>query len=299
MSKKPNQKSQAATRIPLWSGWDAYFNSEGGASNIADVVNMMAEAVSGRYRWMRPGSNNPCNKFEAITQDSPEGVAVELIRLDPRLAAFVPPSVAQQIGDIDAAVALIRLREPDHVPDQMEEIRDAAFATVALMAHGITSTSASYTGGSDECSLDEVLMFTMDTDVDHVREKEAFDHMESALDGETTEAICSQYGIRSDFFYSNFLNDSGAGDGSGYYTNTHIVRFMPCPSMDVEEGEYYEYECELCEQPSSSCDCVWDDESGEQITRQEHEERQKARADGGDGDGEASTDTGAQVAGGQ
>jgi hypothetical protein len=281
---KKQKKSKKPSRIPHWAGWDAYFRSEEGAANIVSVVNGIAAVVNSRYSWNRRHNNLP-DPTDPISEGSrAETLAVEMISLNPDLAQFIPESVRKSVGDMDAAVALVRLRDQDNVPREDEEVRSGVFAAIALMAHGITQSRNTYTGGSDECDLSDTTMFGIAEDSEPLP-PEDIEAAESVLDRDEMDAICDQYNIGADFFFS-FCSDSGAGDGSGYWTNDFVVRLMPHFSAEVEEGDFEEYDCDRCGEAQSLCTCVYDEEEGDYITREEADEkaRLKAEADGGGGD---------------
>lgn len=281
--KKTTKKSKKPARIPFWAGWDAYFASKDGAANIAEVINGLAAQIYGRYSWQRRhnGLAEPTLPISLNDLDA-EQLAVEMIAFDPSLAQLIPPSVAKMVGDIDAAAALVRLKDQDGIPDQSKELTESVFAAVALMAHGITQSRNSYTGGSDECDLNDTIMYGIADDSNPLP-PEDIEGAESCLDRDEMEAICDQYGIKSDFFF-NFCTDSGAGDGSGSWTNEYVVRFMPEFSTYIEEGDFTEYDCYLCDNPQSSCTCVYDEETGDLITAEDAEEKkqlkEQAEADG-------------------
>jgi hypothetical protein len=281
-TKKQN-KSKNPSRIPHWAGWDAYFRSEDGTANIASAINGIASVVNGRYSWNRrhnnlPEATNPISESVDATT-----LAVEMISLNTALAQFIPESVRKAVGDMDAAVALVKLRDQDEIPSEADDVRSSVFAAIALMAHGITQSRNSYTGGSDECDLNETTMRAIADDSNPLS-PEDIENAEFCLDGDTMGAICNQYLIKSDFFF-NFCTDSGAGDGTGYWTNEYVVRLMPHFSTGVEEGEFEEYECDRCSQVQSNCTCVYDEEEGDYITKEDAEEKAKVKAEA-DGDSE-------------
>ena len=281
--KKTTKKTKKPARIPFWAGWDAYFASDAGAANIAEVINGLAAHIHGRYSWQRRhnGLAEPTLPI-SLADLKADQLAVEMIALDPNLAQFIPPSVAKTVGDIDAAVALVRLKDQDGIPDASKELTDSVFAAVALMAHGITQSRNSYTGGSDECDLNDTTMYGI-LDDSNPLPPEDIEAGESCLDEDEVDALCDQYGIKSDFFF-NFCTDSGAGDGTGSWTNEYVVRLMPYFSAGIEEGEFTEYDCHLCDNPQSSCTCVYDEETGDYITEEEAKEKkqlkEQAEADG-------------------
>jgi hypothetical protein len=285
MSKKNNTKKTA--RIPFWAGWDAYFASDAGAANIAEVINGLAAHIHGRYSWNRRHQGLPEPVLPiTVSEISPDQLAVEMIVLDRRLAQFVPASVAAQVGDMDAAVALVSLGDQDGMPDVTKELTDSVFGAIALMAHGITQSRNSYTGGSDECDLNDTTMYGI-TDDSNPLPPEDIEGAESCLDEDEVEDLCDQYNIKSDFFF-NFCTDSGAGDGTGSWTNEYVVRLMPNFSAGIEEGEFTEYDCHLCDNPQSSCTCVYDEETGDYITAEEAEEKKQLKEQAeADGDAEA------------
>lgn len=285
---KKQKKSKKPSRIPHWAGWDAYFRSEAGAENIASVVNGIASVVNSRYSWNRRHKNLPEPTDPISESADPTTLAVEMISLNPDLAQFIPESVRKSVGDMDAAVALVRLRDQDEVPREDEEVRSGVFAAIALMAHGITQSRNTYTGGSDECDLSDTTMYGIAEDSEPLP-PEDIEAAESTLDPDEMQAICDQYNISSDFFFS-FCTDSGAGDGSGYWTNDFVVRLMPHFSAGVEEGEFEEYDCDRCGEAQSGCTCVYDEEEGDYITKEEAEEKAKLKAEADVGGG----DTGAQ-----
>lgn len=277
MSKKnTTRKTKKPARIPFWAGWEAYFASDAGAANIAEVINGLAAHIYGRYSWqrLRNGLAEPTLPI-SLTDLKADQLAVEMIAFNPDLVQFIPPSVAKTVGDIDAAVALVRLGEQDGIPDQSKELTESVFAAVALMAHGITQSRNSYTGGSDECDLNDTTMYGIADDSNPLPPEDV-EGAESCLDGDEMDAICDQYGIKSDFFF-NFCTDSGAGDGSGSWTNEYVVRLMPYFSAGIEEGEFTEYDCHRCGETQSSCTCVYDDGVGDYITAEEAEEKKKLK----------------------
>ena len=285
---KKQNKSKNPSRIPHWTGWDAYFRSEDGTANIASVVNGIAEVVKGRHNWNRANNNLPEATDPISESVDATTLAVEMISLNTALAQFIPESVRKAVGDMDAAVALVKLRDQDELPSEADDLRSSVFAAIALMAHGITQSRNSYTGGSDECDLNETTMRGITEDSEPLP-PEDIEAAESTLDPDEMQAICDQYNISSDFFFS-FCTDSGAGDGTGYWTNEYVVRLMPHFSEGVEEGEFEEHECDRCSQVQSNCTCVYDEEEGDYITKEQAEEKATLKA-GADGDG---VGTGAQ-----
>lgn len=278
MSKKTTKKkpSKKPVRIPFWKGWDAYFASDAGAANIADVINGLAANIYGRYSWSRRHNGMPEPTLPiTVSGVTADQLAVEMLVFDSKLSQFIPAAVAKSIGDIEAATNLVRLGEQDGIPDASQELTEAVFAAVALMAHGITQSRNSYTGGSDECDLNDTTMYGI-TDDDIALPPEDMEAAESVLDEDEMDTLCEQYGIKSDFFF-NFCTDSGAGDGSGSWTNEYVVRLMPHFSAEIEEGDFTEYDCDRCGEVQSACTCVFSEEDGDYITAEEAEERKKLK----------------------
>jgi hypothetical protein len=272
-SKGRKKKSKKALAAAPWEGWNDYFMSEAGIANIINLINGIAAAVHGKYSWLHP-SYRPRGAHPVITETTPGGVAVEMIRLDPRLAAFLPESAASQIGDLRAAVALVNLRDQDGPPDEYEEIRNAVCAAVALMSHGVTRVVAAYTGGNDQADLTGTSIYCVKRGFKCIA-PEDFQNAESKMSDAKAEALCKTFGITPNFFYGSFCEDGG--DGSLQYKASYVASFMP--GFRMHETEHENEPCWLCERAYNDCTCVEDEETGDLFTREDWEAREKEKAE--------------------
>jgi hypothetical protein len=268
MKKSRKKKSN----ISPWNGWSSYFGSEEGVANICEVVNALsAKAAERGTRWV--GGVPKHVQYAPITSTSAATLMAELMLISPRLAAVIPQEVMREHKD-SGIIELSQIsKTPSDIDCYNEDRVNFIMGALAMMSYGVTCSGNLYTGGSDECDLQNTTMSILPTDFNPSCEDD-FYSSESEIDGDKVEELCAKVGISSDFFFG-FSSDSGAGDGTGTWTNNFIVRLMPTFGFGLEEGEFTEYECDLCDNPQSACTCVWD-ENGDLITKEEAERREAA-----------------------
>lgn len=269
-SMKKSRKKKS--KISQWDGWSSYFGSEDGMANICEVVNKLsAKAAARGTRWV--GGVPQHVKYDPITPTSAAMLMTELLMISPRLAAVIPQEVMGEHKD-SGIIELAQLSDSRSGIDSCDDDRvNFIMGALAMMSYGVTCSGNLYTGGSDECDLQSTTMSILPTDFKPTCEGDFYDS-ESEIDDDKMEELCAKVGISSDFFYG-FSDDGGAGDGSGMWTNNFTVRLMPTFSFEVEEVDFCEYECDLCDNPQSACTCVYD-EKGDLITKEEAERREAA-----------------------
>lgn len=264
VKKSKTAKKPETPVLAKWEGWDAYFSSKQGTAQLADTINGIGEVLI-RNQW------RPTEKFDKMRASKPDHLAIEMLSIDPRLGKFIPAKISSSVGDIQAAAMLARIGEQQE-PSHLEKSRkDLIFAAFAMMYHGISLVKLNYTGGSDQIDYNSSEVFAF-TD-------------ESMEDAEVcSEDFISQldkvYGITPEIWF-DLCNDSGAGDGSGYWTNDWCVAFFGDGfRCYTDEGDFTEYDCDTCDLPQSECECVWSDEESRYITIEEQNEKKAAEEEG-------------------
>lgn len=248
-AKNSKSKRDPKNIIPAWEGWSDYFSSAEGRSNICT---MLTSCVGQALRY-----NSRKGEIPDYDGDiEPSELAIELISIDPKLKELIPADVLNQIGDISAAIDLAAFADDPHLlKDACQSVR----ASIVLMSHGVCRVEIDYTGGSDEC------------------EKNGFAVIHSPIgckeetlysDGEELSSFMSAWGIDIDTFWM-FCDDSGAGDGSGWWTAQVVAELMPEFRGYTTEPEFQEYECENCEEPQSKCKCSRCDSCGDMFSPEE------------------------------
>ena len=281
-TKTKTKKSKGTQNV--WGGWDAYFRSEEGIANICSVVNELSNVAARRgERWVN--GKPKAVKYDQITPTSASILMAELLQIHPTLAAAIPQGVMEEHGE-SGIVELASLSSGESGVESADEHRVSSIrAALLIMSRGVTVCESSYTGGWDECDLQDTTVSRVPADFQPSCVDD-FHAAESVVEGDDVEALCSEIDIGSDFFFNFLCDDSGAGDGSGTWTNNFSVRFMPHFHVETTELQFDEYECERCDNVQSACTCVWDDASRDYITKEEAErkdaQKEPARNDAGD-----------------
>jgi len=249
--KAKNSKSKRDPKniIPAWEGWSDYFSSAEGRSNICT---MLTRCVGEKLR-------HSSRKGEIPDYDGdiePSELAIELVSIDPQLKELIPADVLNQIGDISAAIDLAAFADDPHL---VNDVRKDVRTSIVLMSHGVSRVEIAYTGGSDQCEPNGVAVIHSPIGC----EKETL-----YSDGEELSSFMSAWGIDVDTFWM-FCDDSGAGDGSGWWTAQVVAELMPEFRGYTTEPEYQEYECENCEEPQSNCKCSRCDSCGDMFSPEE------------------------------
>lgn len=228
MKKKPKDPKDL---IPAWAGWNDYFSSADGRRNICV---MLQSCMKNKAR------NNESDYSHDI---EPSALAIELVTICPDLKELIPADVLTQVGDFSAAIDLAKFVDDPHM---VHDARQCVRTSIVLMSRGISRVEIAYTGGSDECTTEGTTVVRSPIDSD----KEV-----AYSDSEELSCFMSAWGIDIDCFWM-FCDDSGAGDGSGYWTGSVVAELVPEFNGYTSEPEFYEYECENCEEPLSQCSCT-------------------------------------------
>jgi hypothetical protein len=258
-NKKSKSKCDPKNMIPVWEGWSDYFSSAEGRTNICNMLNIFK---NDRLRRIREET-----LADYDGDIDPSELAIELISIDPKLKEFIPANVLNNVGDVSAAVDLAGLKDDPHI---LNDIRQSIRTSIVLMSHGVSCVRISYTGGSDQC----------DPNGFSIIHHPIGSKKETIYDGEELSDFMSAWGIDVECFWV-FCNDSGAGDGTGYWTAEIVAELMPDFNGYTSEGDFVEYECERCNNPQSSCTCVYDETTGDYITLEEAQENKLKKQAGG------------------
>jgi len=243
--KRSNGKNKDPKNIiPAWEGWRDYFFSEDGRKNICSMLTICMEH-SLRYsknRGMFSGYNSIMEPCE---------LAVELIAIDPILKEVVPADAMNQVGDLSAAIDLAKLVGGQHKECPMqnrlfEEIYKSIRTSMVLMSRGVRDIRISYTGGSDQCDSDGCIITRNPIGTEEYGEYDC--------SSKEVQSFMLAWGIDIESYWM-FCDDSGAGDGTGYWTAQVIAELVPEFYGYTTEPDFHEYECDCCGESQSDCSC--------------------------------------------
>lgn len=248
-AKSRKSKRDPKNIIPAWEGWSDYFSSAEGRDNICTMLN---RCVGHSLRYSSRKGEIP--DYDGDIE--PSELAIELVSIDPELKELIPADVLNQIGDVSAAIDLAAFADDPHL---VKDARQSVRTSIVLMSHGVSRVEIAYTGGSDQCDPNGVAV------IHHPigGEKETL-----YSDGEELSSFMSAWGIDIDCFWM-FCDDSGAGDGSGWWTAQVVAELMPEFSGYTTEPEYQEYECDNCGEVQSLCTCSQCDSCGDMFSPEE------------------------------
>lgn len=202
----------------LHPSWVALWDSPKGLKSIANLINTVLIQIAQRtYYSCKPEVPEPF---------TPSTLALRLIAYDRRLTQFIPPTARAVKGGVLNAEDVVALMD---LTGKQYTVSDTVFTIMCFAASGVTQIKYTYTGGSDNCDLENVTFTWADP---------------APKDGiKAKQALVETYNIDADLLF-DLCGDSGAGSGGGY-TNEFIVTLFPkfnCSIVEISSWEEEEEE---------------------------------------------------------